>query len=444
MPFFFLPISFFTKEYIAGILTIPILFIGITLIINFIRGKRIFHIHPLVFTLLSFLVLIQAIVNIHAEHQFTNYDSLTHFFQFIKIILLVLANYFLIRQNITERKHILQFLKGSFLFLGIAIFIGFLQEIYIKTGCFTHPVAFIGKFLESHWNSPRFYEQGSYVQTTNRINGLSQEASVFASQIGILGFPVILALFKNKFQLFPKLKNKNMIVYLGFFLIITTLSILIKSTSGLIMIVLAWGILFLIIFNSKNKKIQLSIFSELMFLLAALTFIYFVNSDIHNFLNEYLLQKMQSESGKNRTAITLGLFKIFLYHPLFGVGYSGPHLFSTTIGHVNDNPEMLSFFLKDPYLPQMSELGQYLANYGLIAISPVIYYFGKIKWNFLKLKQNNATQDKLIPILNDMMFYFLIFFIIGQISVIRTVNSCYLFTLFLFPAAYEILRKQQL
>ncbi|MDR3156594.1 MAG: O-antigen ligase family protein [Lactobacillales bacterium] len=354
-----------------------------------------------------------------------------------------MANYFFIRQNVTERKHILQFLKGIFLFLGIAIFVGFLQEIYIKTGCFAQPASFIGKFLESHWSSPRFYEQGSYVQTTNRINGLSQEASVFASQIGIIGFPVILTLFKNKFQLFSKLKNKNIIIYLGLFLLMTALCILIKSTSGLIMIVLAWGILFLIIFNSRNKKIQLAIFSGLMFLLAVLTFIYFVNSDIHNFLNEYLIQKMQSESGKNRTAITLGLFKIFLYHPLFGVGYSGPHLFAATIGHVNDNPEMLSFFLTAPYLPQMSELGQYLANYGLITVSPVIYYFGKIKWNFLKLKRNSATQDKLIPVLNDMMFYFLLFFIIGQISVIRTVNSCYLFLLFLFPAAYEILRKKQ-
>jgi hypothetical protein len=388
-------------------------------------------------------VLIQAIINYHAGHKFIDYDLWKHFFQFIKIIILVFINYFFIRQTITTRKHIIQFLKGTFIFLGMAFLIGFIQELYLKTGQLTGIVSFIGRFLEARWpKTSSFYQNGSYVQTIPRINGLSQEPSVFASQIGVLSFPLLLSLLKNKFNLFFESKNKSTVLYMAFFLLATTLSILIKSTSGLILVVLAWGLLFLIIFNKKNKKIQLSIFSILMLSLITLIFVYFGSPRVQNFLNEYLVQKMQNDSGVNRTTISIGLFKIFLHHPIFGVGFSGPYLFYAIAKNVHNNQEFITFFLADKYLPQLSELGQYLANYGLIVFAPVLYYFGKIKVNFLQLNRSNPTHDKLIPVVNDMMTYFLIFFIISQISVIRTINSCYLFTLFLFPSVLEILKKQ--
>ncbi|MDR1473462.1 MAG: O-antigen ligase family protein [Lactobacillales bacterium] len=443
MPFFFMPLSLFTKEYISGVLTLPLILICSILIFRFFKGERNFYIHPYVACLVSVLVLIQAIINYHAGHKFIDYDSWKHFFQFIKIVILVFINYFFIRQTITTRKHIIQFLQGTFIFLGMAFLVGFMQEIYLKTGQLTGLISFIGRSLEAQWpKTSSFYQKGSYVQTIPRINGLSQEPSIFASQIGVLSFPLLLSLIKNQFNLFFKSPKKNIAFYIVVFLLTTLLSILIKSTSGLILVVLAWGFLFLIIFNNKNKKVQLTIFSTLMLALIALIFIYFGNPRIQSFLNEYLVQKLQNNSGVNRTAISLGLFKIFLHHPIFGVGFSGPYLFYATIGNVKNNPEFITFFLADKYLPQLSELGQYLANYGLIVIAPVLYYFGKIKINFLQLNRHKLTKDKLIPVINDMMTYFFIFFIISQISVIRTVNSCYLFTLFLFPTALAILKKQ--
>ncbi|MDR1522324.1 MAG: O-antigen ligase family protein [Streptococcaceae bacterium] len=442
MPFFFMPLSFFTKEYISSVLTLPLFLMCLILILRFLKGERNLYIHPYVIILISILIFIQAIINYQAAHKFIDYNSWKHFFQFVKIIILIFINYSFIKQAITTRKHIIQFLQGTFAFLGIAFFIGFIQEIYLKTKYLEGLVSFIGRFLEAQWpKTYSFYQKGSYVQTIPRINGLSQEASIFASQIGVLSFPLLLSLLKNKFNLFFKLKRRNTILYIGFFLLTTILSILIKSTSGLILVVLSWSFLFLIIFNNKNKKIQLIIFSSFMLALIVLIFIYFGHPRVQNFLNEYLVQKWQNDSGINRTAISLGLFKIFLQHPIFGVGFSGPYLFSAIAKNVHNNPEFITFFLADKYLPQLSELGQYLANYGLIAITPILYYFGKIKINFLQLKKYNFTQDKLIPVINDMMTYFLIFFIISQISVIRTINSCYLFTLFLFPAALEILKK---
>jgi hypothetical protein len=443
MPFFLMPLSFFTKEYISGVLTLPLALVCFFLVFRFFKGERHFYIHSYVVSLVSTLVLIQAIINYQAAHKFIDYDSWKHFFQFIKIVILVFINYFFIRQTITTRKHIIQFLKGTFIFLAVAFLVSFIQELYLQTGQLKGAISFIGRFLEARWpKTSSFYQKGSYVQTIPRINGLSQEPSIFASQIGVLSFPLLLSLLKNKFNLFFQSKKKNIALYITFLLLATALSILIKSTSGLILVALSWSLLFLIIFNNKNKKIQLSIFSILMLSLLTLISVYFGSFRVQNFLNEYLVQKLQNDSGKNRITIAIGLFKIFLHHPIFGVGFCGPYLFYAVAKNVHHNPEFITFFLADKYLPQLSELGQYLANYGLIAISPVLCYFGKIKLRLLQLNRGNPSQDSLISVINDMMTYFLIFFIISQISVIRTVNSCYLFTLFFFPAALEILQKQ--
>jgi len=442
MSFLLMPISFFTKEYIAGFLTIPLILIVSALVYNFFAGQRNFHIHPYIYTLVAGLVLIQAVINIAASTQFANYDSWAHFFQFIKIIVLIFLNYIFIRQTLTNRRQLTQFLKGTIIFIGMAICVGLVQIIYVRTSYLKSTVSFIGKFLEATWSQGLFYQSGSYVETTTRINGLSQEASVFASQIGILGFPLLLALLKNKFCLFFKWKNGNYIFYMALFLFLSALSIFIKSTSGLIFLILSWSILFLNIFNHKNKKIQLISFAGVMLILIVCVFIYFFgDSDVRHFLNDYLVKKASNDSGINRTAITCGLFKIFLQHPFAGVGYSGAYLFEAVSAQANNNPEFVDFFLTQKYLPQLSELGQYLANYGLVFFAPITYCFAKIKLDFSRLKRSDKTQDKLIAVINDLFVYFLIFFVIGQISVIRTVNSCYLFTLFMFPAALNILQR---
>jgi len=410
---------------------------------NLFNNKIVLFIYVLLF--LQFIAMVISYLTI--GDSVYNKNPFKTFLYFVAFVLGILIHYILMRLYITSAKDVRSFLFGGLIALIIALTIPFIQLLYIFDGSrFQVYVRFIGNYLEAHWNvnsmndTQGFYGLGSYVETTKRVNGLTEEASNFVTQLFICFVPFILASIKNKYNIFLK-SNNQFILYLLFFIILAFF-VIAKTTSGFLF---AAVVLFIFIknINRRGKLFAIGI------LLLIILFVFGYNLKNHyleEVINEFILNKSET-SSLNRAGNTIALLKTFLSHIVIGVGYEYQSYFT----YVN-MPEMArhntEYYLRiqNSYFPILSVLFGWLANYGLFIVGICFMYIYRLVKRLKRISEvsllNRFEEAALIHTLYDSFIYYIIFSLICSLFAFVWYASIYLIIFFYFVSVISFLENK--
>lgn len=388
MAWFLLPISILTKSFIHmpsifGLLPTYIFTIYCMFQLSVKRyGIGELYVNKKVILFTVMFILVQTIVMAISSLTMHPLVGTPKFQNGCLLLILIIFSYFLsyytVYLSISDFKQISFFVKSVYItFVVFFIFILLPQIISVlfNISFFNEINNVISSLLAAkHIHRLDFYSCGSYVTTLHRINGLSEEASFFAAEVGIIFAPFILSGIKNKINVFTFVKKKFSLSAFILLLILFSSLFLAKTTTGLLVIIICS--IFLYSWIMKNYPVQTIIFT-LIFLL--LFFVAYIKIHfIHSVLNNYLFKK---RGTSNRLGSTIALFITFLHHPIFGVGhgYTSPYSFLYVPRHLTDNFEYDFFFKKYGFAAQ-SNLMCILAEVGLVFILPLfIYIFKKLK-----------------------------------------------------------------
>ncbi|MED4288150.1 hypothetical protein [Priestia megaterium] len=452
------PISLFIAEYFSikfpiyygHRIQIYIYIIGILVALTQLKGeipKNIFKKKVIMF--IGILLIMQLISMIFSYYRIDiiqyNKSPLKTFIAFCSFIFAILIHYFVVRLNINEVRDVKKFLRGGWIALIISLIVCYVQLFYLFSPAVFEPfVKFFGSTLEARWGGQQletsFYKLGSYVQTTLRINGLTEEASNLATQLFVIFVPFILASIKNKFNVFYKNSNKIYPLYMVLVMILILL-LMAKTTSGF----LFCGIVVVLIMKDISK-IQRIVVVSCAILIGILIYNFNFRSEyLTDSINNFLLNK-QGNSVSNRSGSMIALVKVSIKNFIIGIGweYHTYFIFENLPEWARHNTEYYSFVQKKEY-PIMSVMLGWTVEYGALIVGVVIAYVIKTQKKFRQLSNKTLElkleESKFIKVLCDSSYYYLIFTLISSVFLYVWYASIYLIIYFFFISTIYVVKK---
>ncbi|TXY59299.1 O-antigen ligase family protein [Vibrio cholerae] len=284
-----LPISFLPYDY--GSMANPFFILStICLIIYFIRCGIVW----------SSIFSIIAILIFQLLSLFFGSDSYS---SVIALLLIIFSFYYWYENGFFLKDK----LKSIFYFVIVIHAASWLlQIVYIYITSYIEPIINILEvFFSTKWKSDThlvhwFYQDGSYVATNMRINGLFQEASINTFFISLIVIPLcVQSLFSEDYEIKYKL--------LFYFCMVTL--ILTKSSSAII------GFIGIVTYYTLKKKSYSSYF--LAALLISIAFLLF--GDIFDFYLSKIFDSSHGSTG-TRLAYMQTMLNAIYDRPIFGLG----------------------------------------------------------------------------------------------------------------------------
>lgn len=431
-----LPVSFLSEFPIY----IFILFIFLTFII---RKKIIVNglYNPKVIICIILTMFLQVLAMLFSYGDIGNHilnkNPIKEFIRLLIFIGCIYIHFIVVKLSINSNRSIQNFITGNGIALIIVLMIAYVQFLYLLSPLiFNGAVEFIGNF-EKRFDRT-WYDNGSYVQTMQRINGFNQESSYFAVQILVIFVPFILAAIKNKVNIFFLNAKYNSMLY--YFLLINIVFVLFfaKTTTGLFAIAL---IVLTMCFSLPMKRRIITIF----FLSISGLIGYFMvkNSPLlMTILDSYLFGKLGSGSSLNRLGGTFALIITWIKNFVTGIGwnYHNYYLLEYVPTWSTKNWEFQNVYRAEGIYPILSVFFGWLAEFGtIVVLLTVIYVYRLLKdYREISIKLNKINRDKqdirVFEAIKDSAHYFAFFYIACSLFVFDWSESIYLIMFFFFVA----------
>ncbi|WP_339197962.1 hypothetical protein [Aeribacillus sp. FSL k6-2211] len=364
-----------------------------------------------------------------------NRNPIKEFVKFLIFLGCILVHYVTVKMIVNNINNIQLFIKGNGIALIISLCIVYVQFLYLLfPTVFDDIVSIIGNF-EKRFDRT-WYDNGSYVQTMGRINGINQESSYLAAQLLVIFVPFILSSIKNKTNIFSINSKYNPVIFYLLLISIIIILFFAKTSTGILAI-------FLIVFSlwislPMKRKIKTG------FLLVIAGFVgYFIvinSSVVMNILNEYLFDKAESGSSMNRIGGTIALIIVWLKNFIVGIGwnYHDYYLFKNVPIWTTFNYEFQNVYKAENFYPILSVFFGWLAEFGTICVLFILIYIYKLLRDFRSLSKkakfykNNSVNIKILDLIKDSAHYFVFFYIICSLFVFDWSESIYLVMFFFF------------
>lgn len=442
MAAFLIPISMFTRSYVYSIpmllQSLPIYFFAFFVAFKFLVNSNTVSLIPINYTVIRVFafVLVTQLIMILYSFSISDRKSLTSGLATGPInVFLILGNiclvYSLIYLTVDSTKTAQAFFK-SIIWTVIAFFILVLlpQIIATRSSVLNGWVNFLGKTIEAHHKGRTFYDNGSYVTTLHRVNGLDPEASFFAVKIGVIFVPVILASLKNRYDILSGKLKRHLSLYWTLLILLMITLFFAKTSTGMVVIGLTVITLFFVVPKQQRYWLWCAIIAG--FLMVIL--LYFTNSYVHNLLEQYLFNK---SGTSNRLGGTIALFRTFLHYPFFGVGsgYTSYYNFKYVPQATTHNFEFENVYMKLGY-PDLSVMGSILASFGLIVAIP-LFIFVKNKLKKAKqvqavLRTQHSSDACFVKTVIDSFYFYLIYLIVLSFLSFNLQDEIYLVMLMFY------------
>lgn len=457
LSYILVPISLFTKEIfdfsVIYLRELPfylfLFFIFISLLIGVKRDllRNIFNyrVATCVIVIIIFQLFAMWLSFYEIGNNPINRDPIYEFTRLIIFIFSIYLHYISISLIINNNKiNILRFIKGNGVALAILLGIVYIQMLYLVfPNIFNGVVSFIGKF-EKNFNRG-WYDEGSYVQTVERINGLNPEASYLAVQLLVIFTPFILASMKNKVNIFSIKRQYNPIFFTLLLFSVIIALFFSKSSTGLLAILLIFIIYWLRL--PLKRKIITGVF---LLILILITYIITNNNPIvSSIIEDYFFSKGGSDSTLNRQGGTIALIITWLTNFVTGVGWNfhDYYLFLNVPDWATNNYEFQNIYYPMGFFPILSVFFGWLAEFGTISMLFVIVFIYKLLRDFRsfsvesKIRKMEPTDIKLINVLNDAAHYFVLFYFVCSLLVFDWSESIYLIMFFFFVTARTVIKE---
>lgn len=317
------------------------------------------------------------------------YGLLHGLLMFIQVILSIWMAYTIQKMLIRSYDDAIKFMKSVVITMAVYLGVIVLPQILYLFGftSLTHWINPIAHLFERHWENRNFYDNGSYVTTSMRVNGFEPEAAYLALLVGIAFSPFLLMLIQEPLRAF---KNR-WIYWIAIILGAASLGVLLlaKTTTGFLLI----GILALVYWLAAPKKQKISLFFLGIIAVIGVALIYITVPSVHNLLNTWIFQKGGTD---NRLGGTIALIRTWLQHPLFGVGYGyeGQYIVDNLPAWSKNNFEYMQVYQHQAY-PILNDTFGWLARYGLVFFLIFIWLlFGLVKRSLVVLKELSGKFDQ--------------------------------------------------
>lgn len=317
------------------------------------------------------------------------YGLLHGLLMFIQVILSIWMAYTIQKMLIRSYDDAIKFMKS--VVITMAVYLGVIvlpQILYLfDFTSLTHWINPIAHLFERHWENRNFYDNGSYVTTSMRVNGFEPEAAYLALLVGIAFSPFLLMLIQEPLRAF---KNR-WIYWIAIILGAASLGVLLlaKTTTGFLLI----GILALVYWLAAPKKQKISLFFLGIIAVIGVALTYITVPSVHNLLNTWIFQKGGTD---NRLGGTIALIRTWIQHPLFGVGYGyeGQYIVDNLPAWSKNNFEYMQVYQHQAY-PILNDTFGWLARYGLVFFLIFIWLlFGLVKRSLVVLKELSGKFDQ--------------------------------------------------
>lgn len=310
------------------------------------------------------------------------YGLLHSLVSFIQMILVIWVAYTVQKMAIQSYDDAKKFAKSViWTLVGYSVIV-LLPQIFFLLGIgrLGRVTNLIAKLFERHWLDRDFYDNGSYVTTLFRLNGLEPEASFLALLLGLAFAPLLLMIIQEPIKSF---KNHRKLYVLSWVMVVFMALVLLyaKTTTGFLIIFILALLYWLM--APKNQKLWL--FGLGIAALVCVGIAYETIPAVTELLNRWLFEKGGTD---NRLGGTLGLIGAWLHHPLFGVGYGyeGPYIVQNLPQWSKNNFEYLEVYKNQSY-PILNDVFGWLARYGLVFMATGAWLlFGLIKRAMVVLK----------------------------------------------------------
>lgn len=317
------------------------------------------------------------------------YGLLHGLLMFIQVILSIWMAYTIQKMLIRSYDDAIKFMKSVVITMAVYLGVIVLPQILYLFGftSLTHWINPIAHSFERHWENRNFYDNGSYVTTSMRVNGFEPEAAYLALLVGIAFSPFLLMLIQEPLRAF---KNR-WIYWIAIILGAASLGVLLlaKTTTGFLLI----GILALVYWLAAPKKQKISLFFLGIIAVIGVALTYITVPSVHNLLNTWIFQKGGTD---NRLGGTIALIRTWLQHPLFGVGYGyeGQYIVDNLPAWSKNNFEYMQVYQHQAY-PILNDTFGWLARYGLVFFLIFIWLlFGLVKRSLVVLKELSGKFDQ--------------------------------------------------
>lgn len=317
------------------------------------------------------------------------YGLLHGLLMFIQVILSVWMAYTIQKMLIRSYEDAIKFMKSVVITMAVYLSVIVFPQILYLFGftSLTHWINPIAHLFERHWENRNFYDNGSYVTTSMRVNGFEPEAAYLALLVGIAFSPFLLMLIQEPLRAF---KNR-WIYWIAIILGAASLGVLLlaKTTTGFLLI----GILALVYWLAAPKKQKISLFFLGIIAVIGVALTYITVPSVHNLLNTWIFQKGGTD---NRLGGTIALIRTWLQHPLFGVGYGyeGQYIVDNLPAWSKNNFEYMQVYQHQAY-PILNDTFGWLARYGLVFFLIFIWLlFGLVKRSLVVLKELSGKFDQ--------------------------------------------------
>ncbi|WEA53679.1 hypothetical protein PWO95_03760 [Weissella paramesenteroides] len=317
------------------------------------------------------------------------YGLLHGLLMFIQVILSIWMAYTIQKMLIRSYDDAIKFMKSVVITMAVYLGVIVLPQILYLFGftSLTHWINPIAHLFERHWENRNFYDNGSYVTTSMRVNGFEPEAAYLALLVGIAFSPFLLMLIQEPLRAF---KNR-WIYWIAIILGAASLGVLLlaKTTTGFLLI----GILALVYWLAAPKKQKISLFFLGIIAVIGVALTYITVPSVHNLLNTWIFQKGGTD---NRLGGTIALIRTWLQHPLFGVGYGyeGQYIVDNLPAWSKNNFEYMQVYQHQAY-PILNDTFGWLARYGLVFFLIFIWLlFGLVKRSLVVLKELSGKFDQ--------------------------------------------------
>ncbi|MDF8374226.1 hypothetical protein G9401_01270 [Weissella paramesenteroides] len=317
------------------------------------------------------------------------YGLLHGLLMFIQVILSIWMAYTIQKMLIRSYDDAIKFMKSVVITMVVYLGVIVLPQILYLFGftSLTHWINPIAHLFERHWENRNFYDNGSYVTTSMRVNGFEPEAAYLALLVGIAFSPFLLMLIQEPLRAF---KNR-WIYWIAIILGAASLGVLLlaKTTTGFLLI----GILALVYWLAAPKKQKISLFFLGIIAVIGVALTYITVPSVHNLLNTWIFQKGGTD---NRLGGTIALIRTWLQHPLFGVGYGyeGQYIVDNLPAWSKNNFEYMQVYQHQAY-PILNDTFGWLARYGLVFFLIFIWLlFGLVKRSLVVLKELSGKFDQ--------------------------------------------------
>jgi Glycosyltransferase len=235
----------------------------------------------------------------------------------------------------------------------------------------------MASICEARWkeNLYDFYSEGAYSLTLPRINGIFEEASMFASHVGVLFIPLAVGLLSvgNK-----NTSRKLIILAWVIFLSACLMLAACRSTTGQILLlpaVITW------LFCQKRgrgmKRVCILFLGATLMVAGTLFLVPQGSTDMLT-----RISKGYANSGNPRAVVFRGTLDVIAEHPLLGTGRSWylPHLYAGEEYRKHSNDGELALWQKTD-TGEMSATLAFVARYGLVATLMVaVFFFCLWRW----------------------------------------------------------------